>query len=1331
MRKILGFVVLFIPFVLSAENASFISKKPKSISPGNSSFYNISDFSDYYFSPNGDDQNTGDSPEQAWKSIDKLNSIIPSLKPGDQVFFERGGVWNEAEIELSRLAGTASSPIVFSAYGSGKEPVITGGKNLTGGFVQEGNTWTFTGIGYNKTGYIMNNAGLLINNRFNRVAIHPNDSYYTTSSKGKTSLSDGNQNWAENNLVGGQVSVKAENWAWSIGKISSNTTSDINFSELEYNMKKETTFYFLQNVGLGLDKQGEWVYDNKVLRVYYEGDLNAQTVEFPVVDTVVKINDIRNVRFSGIEFRGANGILIDIQGGQNIDFQDCIFRVAGTGIDINKTTISTFSGNHFEYIHTNGLTANSVGTMNVHENSFKHIHTIKGMNNDYDDWSSSIAIANNFGEVSVKYNTFDTVMIAFQTHWAEADWYFERNYIKDYTYILGDVGAVYSGGDWRTDITKSIKKNIFLDAHSDMKATIGGHIGGYGHGVYWDYNSNGIEVDSNTFINANAAIYSNRNKLNKATNNKFINCAKDLNEIWAMDVYMDNLIDGDNDLTGHSFNNNVFVFGKNRNERAFGYHWNSSKNILWETMNIDNNVYQDPFGKRKIHREINNYSEEGQYSLDEMCSRRNFSCNAVYNPLNHFYPDVTGISEDEFTRVIYNPGKESKIIVLDHTYIDLDGNYITGKVELDPYETKILFYFSDEVIEDTQIPTVPQNLSAGSVEQNSVHLSWDPASDDVGVKGYNIYINGKKNLSTSSENETVNGLSPGTEYSFSVSAFDFFSNESAASEVVSVTTKAREVVDTSDNVDKTPPSVPSNLRALDVGKDFIDLVWAPSSDNISVSGYYIYVNGILHATTSNISMIIDNLSPASSYEISVTAFDNSFNESNPSAILEVRTLESNNSSKPAVQNDKDLPEISIIKVINSEETTETVAKVKSMGRAEVEEFGIRISENRDFVQDVEVISANRDDYDVRSDHRVTENLQLLYNFSFGTGNLVHDISGIGSPLDLKISDEENIMWLPGQGLKVTGNTSISSGKVPQDLIDSISGTNEITVEAWIKPCEINQAGPARIVTLSSDHFNRAFTLGQKGNDMHYDYIFRLNTSNTDANGTPEANTTMYFKKTDLQHVVYTITKDGHEKLYINGVKRFSGYRGGDFSSWDINNFFILANELTGDRPWLGSYFLVAVYNKALKVSEVIQNYNAGFGQLEFKTKFDGLNPGTSYFLSPFVKTLKGIKYGEAVNIMTPQELNTRVSDSLSMKIFPNPSTGNFTVSFEHNMEDFNTAIITVLDVYGKTVYSKEIHFENLTFQRNIEMELNLANGMYFMNIHMGEISKTNRFLIYN
>jgi hypothetical protein len=43
---------------------------------------------------------------------------------------------------------------------------------------------------------------------------------------------------------------------------------------------------------------------------------------------------------------------------------------------------------------------------------------------------------------------------------------------------------------------------------------------------------------------------------------------------------------------------------------------------------------------------------------------------------------------------------------------------------------------------DTKKPTAPSNLSVSNVAPSGMTLSWQPSKDNVGVAGYEIYVNG-------------------------------------------------------------------------------------------------------------------------------------------------------------------------------------------------------------------------------------------------------------------------------------------------------------------------------------------------------------------------------------------------------------------------------------------------------------------------------------------------------------------------------------------------------------------------------------------------------------
>jgi hypothetical protein len=91
-------------------------------------------------------------------------------------------------------------------------------------------------------------------------------------------------------------------------------------------------------------------------------------------------------------------------------------------------------------------------------------------------------------------------------------------------------------------------------------------------------------------------------------------------------------------------------------------------------------------------------------------------------------------------------------------------------------------------IEDTEAPSVPQNLSATAVSSSQIDLSWDASTDNVGVTGYSLYRDNVLVGTSLTNAYSDTGLAAGTLYQYEVSAFDAASNESARSAPASATT---------------------------------------------------------------------------------------------------------------------------------------------------------------------------------------------------------------------------------------------------------------------------------------------------------------------------------------------------------------------------------------------------------------------------------------------------------------------------------------------------------------------------------------------------------------
>ncbi|MDF1695161.1 MAG: M4 family metallopeptidase [Saprospiraceae bacterium] len=96
--------------------------------------------------------------------------------------------------------------------------------------------------------------------------------------------------------------------------------------------------------------------------------------------------------------------------------------------------------------------------------------------------------------------------------------------------------------------------------------------------------------------------------------------------------------------------------------------------------------------------------------------------------------------------------------------------------------------FNTLISTDTAPPSSPTNLMASNITANSFDLSWDAATDNVGVDHYDVFLDGNLYTSTSNLTTALVGLSANTMYDNYVVAVDAAGNTSIASTTLSTTT---------------------------------------------------------------------------------------------------------------------------------------------------------------------------------------------------------------------------------------------------------------------------------------------------------------------------------------------------------------------------------------------------------------------------------------------------------------------------------------------------------------------------------------------------------------
>jgi uncharacterized protein YjdB len=93
---------------------------------------------------------------------------------------------------------------------------------------------------------------------------------------------------------------------------------------------------------------------------------------------------------------------------------------------------------------------------------------------------------------------------------------------------------------------------------------------------------------------------------------------------------------------------------------------------------------------------------------------------------------------------------------------------------------------------DTQAPTTPTNLTSPSKTSTSVNLTWTASTDNVGVSGYDVFVNAENTprVTVTTTAATIGSLTANTAYTFKVRAKDAANNVSGFSGTLSVTTNA-------------------------------------------------------------------------------------------------------------------------------------------------------------------------------------------------------------------------------------------------------------------------------------------------------------------------------------------------------------------------------------------------------------------------------------------------------------------------------------------------------------------------------------------------------------
>jgi large repetitive protein len=172
-------------------------------------------------------------------------------------------------------------------------------------------------------------------------------------------------------------------------------------------------------------------------------------------------------------------------------------------------------------------------------------------------------------------------------------------------------------------------------------------------------------------------------------------------------------------------------------------------------------------------------------------------------------------------------------------------------------------------------PDAASSLSAIAISNNAIQLNWNdnpsPLYNETTFEIYRSKVSGSGYILIGKNGTDVlsfldQTLSANTRYYYLVRAV----NNDAASPVtaeVNALTKS----------DITAPTAPANLKITGTTRSSVSLLWDASTDDVGVTKYEIFVNGLRSYVTTNTSFTVNNLTAFNTYGFYVKALDASGN----------------------------------------------------------------------------------------------------------------------------------------------------------------------------------------------------------------------------------------------------------------------------------------------------------------------------------------------------------------------------------------------------------------------------------------------------------------------
>ena len=565
---------------------------PPDLSTGANESGGLTGNNNYYFSSSmGDDARTAEqaqNPATPWKSLDKLNSVIPYLAAGDAVLLKRGDQF-DGSILIKRTWNQANA-IIVSAYGTGSKPIINGFATM-GNWVNSGNgIWSSR---YNYAGSRINMV--TINGRPFAMGRYPNadapvsgyltyDSHTFDGTAVTGSITDNELN-SSVNWTGGELALRKRRWVIDQCPITYQSGNTFFYKSPSYHEGRDGFGYFIQNHPKTLDQFGEWYFDpnSKYLQVYF-GQYSPSNFEVKesVTDVLLTVLGQGNITIDNLTLQGANQKAVSIGSSNSIKVSNCnVYATGVNAIDVNYTDGLTIENCTVRDSHNTGIFSGpSVNKALIKNNRVVNTGVLAGMGSNSDNTRQGITIVgdNNI----IEYNEVDSSGyngIKFKGNSIVV----RNNLINTFCFVADDGGGIYTYDGGYSG--RKIQNNIIVNGLGASDGT-DSYVDYSANGIDLDDRSNDVEMSGNSIASCNGRGIGNHNAHELVIyKNTVYDC--DMGEI---DFSHDLLAPGD-PVRNVNMNNNIFV-SKRPDQPVLIFR--TKDNDIAQMGGSDNNIFARP-----------------------------------------------------------------------------------------------------------------------------------------------------------------------------------------------------------------------------------------------------------------------------------------------------------------------------------------------------------------------------------------------------------------------------------------------------------------------------------------------------------------------------------------------------------------------------------------------------------------------------------------------------------------------------------------------------------------------------------------------------------------